>query len=562
MKLSYKHRLQLWFVMIFAAFAVVVIVLERAGERRQKTAMLERQLDTYAEIAEVFLKRADTPQLDSLVGLLPDNIRLTLVAADGTVLYDNDVVTGQNHALRPEIIDAAENGSGSAIRTSASNNRDYLYYAKRFGDHYLRVALPYDITLRNVLAADNYFIYWVAALFVVVLLTINYVTGRFARSVRRLRDFTLQAGDGDALPPDFSADELGEAGMRIAESYRQLRESKRAISLEREKLLQHVHTSEEGICFFSSDRRVEFYNGLFIQYLNIIADNAPSDISVVFTDPAFTTLFEDAGENFRQLRIDRHGRHFLARTNLFDDGSFEIIINDITSPEKTRLIKHEMTGNIAHELRTPVTTIRGYLETILDQRLDADKQRQFTQRAYDQTIALSELISDMSLITRIEEAPGTFATERIEIARLLEALHGDLSQALSERQMTMQWAVPATTAVEGNRSLIYSVFRNLTDNSVRYAGQGAAIRISLYNSDERFYYFSFSDNGVGIPDERHLARLFERFYRINEGRTRDTGGTGLGLSIVRNAIALHHGTISVKNAPGGGLEFLFKLPKA
>jgi len=133
--------------------------------------------------------------------------------------------------------------------------------------------------------------------------------------------------------------------------------------------------------------------------------------------------------------------------------------------------------------------------------------------------------------------------------------------------------------VKGNRHLLYSVFRNLTENVINHAGRGEAggenscrggegdagrgleITVSRYNADEEFYYFSFADNGVGIKDERHLNRLFERFYRVAEGRTRDSGGSGLGLSIVRNAITFHKGSISVKNRTGGGLEFLFKLPR-
>jgi signal transduction histidine kinase len=121
--------------------------------------------------------------------------------------------------------------------------------------------------------------------------------------------------------------------------------------------------------------------------------------------------------------------------------------------------------------------------------------------------------------------------------------------------------IPVGTIVSGDKNLLYSVFGNLVDNAIKYAGRGIVIHIGCYHSDSEFYYFTFSDNGTGIADERHLGRIFERFYRISEGRTRDSGGSGLGLSIVRNAIAFHRGTISAKNRPSGGLEFLFKLPK-
>jgi signal transduction histidine kinase len=238
-----------------------------------------------------------------------------------------------------------------------------------------------------------------------------------------------------------------------------------------------------------------------------------------------------------------------------------MILNDITRQEKTRLLKQEMTGNIAHELRTPVTSIRGYLETLLEKSLDEEKKRYFISQAFNHILVLSELIQDLSLITRMEEAPQSFQLEGVNINQLLEVLKKDVELSLQEKSIRMEWNIPDELTVNGNRNLLYAVFRNLTDNVIRYAGTDVKIRINNYNDDKNFYYFSYSDTGVGISGEHHLNRLFERFYRINEGRTRDTGGSGLGLSIVKNAIAFHRGTIVVKNKIGGGLEFLFKLQK-
>jgi signal transduction histidine kinase len=167
----------------------------------------------------------------------------------------------------------------------------------------------------------------------------------------------------------------------------------------------------------------------------------------------------------------------------------------------------------------------------------------------------------MSLITKIEDAPQSFRLEPVVIGDLLQHLKEDLAIALQEKNITMEWNIPADIVVTGNWNLLYSIFRNLTDNVIRYAGTNVNIQIHKQSEDKKFYYFSYSDNGVGIPDEHHLSRLFERFYRIDEGRARNTGGSGLGLSIVKNAVAFHKGTIHVKNRTGGGLEFFFKLPK-
>ncbi len=569
--LNFKQRLMVWFVAIFAVFTIGVVVLEQSRERQQKTVALEGELDIYADIADAALHGGDPHGvLDSVMALFPGNLRLTLVSDKGKVLYDNPVNAVDNHASRPEIEQARAKGTGTSIRLSASNNHEYIYYAKRFGDHYLRVALPYDVGVRNVLKPDKLFLYYTAVLFAAILLLVNYVAGRFGKSIGQLHSFALATEDEDTNLPatKFPDDELGEIGAKIASHYRQLTESKKAIAREREKLLQHVHSSEEGICFFSPGRKVEFCNGLFIQYLNIISDRLPGDPEAALSEPAFENIIPrkcDGGGNddagYREIKVARHGKHFAVRVNSFEDGGFEIIVNDITSQEKTRLLKQEMTGNIAHELRTPVTTIRGDLETVLEQPLDTSRQHQFISKAYGQTVVLSELIRDMSLITKIEEAPQAFTLEMVGIRGLLDGLFADLEPQLRANNIEVQCRVGNNVTVKGNRHLLYSIFRNLTDNAIRYAGSGVTISVGVYNEDSEFYYFSFSDTGTGIPDEKHLGRIFERFYRVGEGRTRDTGGSGLGLSIVRNAVAFHRGTITAKNAPSGGLEFLFKLPK-
>ncbi len=573
MKINYKQKLFLYFFIIFAIFSIGIIVFEQSNEKKHKTETLEEKLDVYADMVDVSLKKHHNQSqiLDSLLTLFPQNIRLTLINKQGLVLYDNairDLSILENHAHRPEIENALKKGTGTYIRVSSSNDLEYLYYAKRFDDYYIRVALPYNIQVKHFLKTDNIFLYYVIVLFVVMLFLINYVSGRFSTSIKQLRDFTIAAENDETstLNMHFPEDELGEIGTKITEIYQQLKARKKEISLEREKLLQHVHSSEEGLCFFSANKNVEFYNGLFIQYLNFIIDESNSDPLTVFVDPLFEKVSSFLSEhktqtNYFDTQINKQGRDFVIRVNIFDDKSFEITINDITKQEKTRLLKQEMTGNIAHELRTPVTSIRGYLETMLEQSLDPEKEHHFLTKAYNQVLVLSELIQDMSLITKIEEVPQSFQLEKIEIKKLLEDIKNDLEIPLQQKRINMGWDVPENVIVNGNRNLLYSVFRNLTDNVIRYAGNDVSIWVSKYNEDRDFYYFSYADTGAGISNEQHLKRLFERFYRINEGRTRDTGGSGLGLSIVKNAIAFHKGTIIAKNKSGGGLEFLFKLPK-
>ncbi|HOF81250.1 MAG: ATP-binding protein [Bacteroidales bacterium] len=570
MKLSYRQRLFLYFGLLFTLFTVGIIVYEQVREKTYKTQGLQEKLETYTDIIQAAIVDAQdsvAPAINQLQNLLPEDLRITIINKEGKVLFDNsinDYVRLDNHKDRPEIVKAQQTGKGSYLRLSDSNKHKYLYFAKKADDKFIRVALLYNIRLQNFLKPDNAFLYFILLFFTVFIFFVHVTTKRLGNTIKQLRDFVLNSDKQNFTKLNFPNNEIGEIGSKIADNYFKLKESQKTVLMEKQKLLQHIQVLEEGICFLSPDHKVEYHNGLFIQYLNTIADEASSDASRILKDENFIELQDFLNQNkqhyFAKV-ISKQGKIFSVRANLFEDGSFEIILSDITKEEKTKRLKQEMTGNIAHELRTPITSIRGYLETVLDQPLSDEKRQYFIERAFQQTIALSEIIQDMSLITKMEEAPNLFSLEKINIGQLLEKIQEELSVQLGAKQIEMRWQVPEHLEITGNENLLYSLFRNLTDNAIRYGGENLIINISIYNEDADFYYFSFYDTGIGVKDESHLNRIFERFFCISEGRTRDNGGTGLGLSIVKNAVLFHKGNITVKNRKEGGLEFLFTLKK-
>lgn len=254
---------------------------------------------------------------------------------------------------------------------------------------------------------------------------------------------------------------------------------------------------------------------------------------------------------------------FVIKGILFHDNSFEISIFDNTEREREDLLKKQLTQNIAHELKTPVSSIRGYLETILTMpTIDADKQRLFIERSYAQARRLSDLLNDISMLNRLDETSDIFDRQDLDLAHIIRDAIAESATALENKsmQITTQ-GISSSMPLVGNHSLLYSIFRNLIDNAIAYAGEGTKILIDCYLVDNKYYYISFADNGVGV-EEAHLQRLFERFYRVDKGRSRKLGGTGLGLAIVKNAVLFHNGEIMAKNAQGGGLDILFTLRKA
>ncbi len=229
--------------------------------------------------------------------------------------------------------------------------------------------------------------------------------------------------------------------------------------------------------------------------------------------------------------------------------------------DKNRL-KRQLTQNVAHELKTPVSSIQGYLETIVsDPDMDEEVKNHFIQRCFIQSQRLSSLLQDISTLNKLDDAPGSYEREPVNILTLFNMILSDVAQKLKEKNITVRTLIGPEVVVTGSHSLLYSIFRNLTDNAIAYAGEGVTVTVQVLSEDENYYTFSFADNGVGVAAE-HLPHLFERFYRVDKGRSRKMGGTGLGLAIVKNAVLLHHGSISVRLAQTGGLEFIFSLPKA
>jgi signal transduction histidine kinase len=223
------------------------------------------------------------------------------------------------------------------------------------------------------------------------------------------------------------------------------------------------------------------------------------------------------------------------------------------------ILKRQLTQNVAHELKTPVASIQGYLETILDNpKISESMKEQFLRRSYAQSQRLTSLLHDISTLNRLDDASSEmFDFETVDISQMVKDIQKETALSLEKHRMTFIDKLPDNVKVKGNRSLLYSIFRNLTDNSISYAGENTTITLESKLQGNK-WHFTFKDNGVGVPQE-HLPRLFERFYRLDKGRSRKMGGTGLGLAIVKNAVLLHDGTIRVKNNSDGGLRFDFSI---
>jgi signal transduction histidine kinase len=580
--MSLNRKLLLSVILLFASFSLCFIGFQYNREKEFKVELLNTKLQDYN--ARIFEEIKDSANIENLLNkytkrhILKD-LRVTVINNNGKVIYDNlrkDYNHIENHSNRPEVKLAISKGNGYDLRrTSGTTGITYFYSATQYDNCIIRSALPYNNDLIIKLRADQHFIWFTILITLILAIIFSRFTKRIGTAISQLREFTIRADRNEPLDMDmegaFPHNELGDISQHIIKIYNRLHETKEDLYIEREKLITHLQISHEGLGIFTAQKKEILVNNLFTQYSNIISDVNLQSSEEVFSIPELQKITEyinnaqksPAGNKERRMSInvDKNGRIFIIECIIFQDQSFEISINDITQEEEQVRMKRQLTQNIAHELKTPVSSIQGYLETIVNnESLPKDKLKTFIERCYAQSNRLTRLLRDISVLTRMDEASNMIDMEKVDIHSLVRNIINEVSLELEEKNITVHNLLNKELPIRGNASLIYSIFRNLMDNAIAYAGTGISINIKCFREDESYYYFSFSDTGVGVAPE-HLNRLFERFYRVDKGRSRKIGGTGLGLAIVKNSVIIHGGNISAKNNQGGGLEFIFTLAK-
>ncbi len=523
-----------------------------------------QQVEDISQVVHQFID--DIPQKD---------LRVTIIDPAGKVLFDNSGAEEfNNHNDRSEVRKARLYNEGFAIRSSNSTGKRYFYTATNIGGYIYRSALPWDPYTQRVLTIDKDFIYFMALMTLIFFFVLSRFTFSIGRTISKLRDFALNV-EKDRIPENeyvFPNDELGDISKNIVGLYHRQQKAKDELSMEREKLIKHFQYAKEGFAMFTPEGREILSNILFVQFANLISDmqirQSEDAVDIPELEPIHLFLSKNIPNTNRKRKVlresvtvDKNGKIFLIECILFLDNSYEISINDISRQEEESRMKRQLTQNVAHELKTPVSSIQGYLETIISNpELPDDKRRFFLERCYSQSTKVN---GTTARHLGIEPAGRSFRNVRV-----IGSKHPEISRRDREgmfegdggKKITTEVALPGNPTIYGNYSLLYSIFRNLYDNAIAYAGEGIRITVSCYKEDPKFYYFSFSDNGVGVSEE-HVNRIFERFYCVDKGRSRKVGGTGLGLSIVKNGVNFHKGQISAKSGLGKGMTFFFTLKK-
>ncbi len=581
--ISFRRKLFLYYFSIFLLFTLLMLAFQYHREKAIRIDALDSRLDDMSQLVDNYIRvnalneSGNFRLIDSVYRLIPiPDLRITVIAIDGTVLYDSSVddwSAMENHLNRPEVGKSLFSPYGTAVRHSESTGRDYYYFSRYFNTYYVRLAEEYNINIKGFLKREQVFLLFMAVVFAGIWALLAAVTRRMGKSITMLRDFAARMRRGEGNDPSiiFPKNEIGETGKEIIRIYNNLASNTAELTLQKEKLFRHLHVLNEGVAFFSPERNVTLSNSHFMVFLNALTGEHSLTTEGFIDHPLFGGIkkFLDNNQDHAsrkqdipstEFRLEKGGRYFSVRCILFHDNSFEVVITDITRTEQNKAMRQQMTSNIAHELKTPIASVRGYLETlIVNKEIDEEKRNHFLEKALSQSTRLTDLINDIVTLNKLDETGSNFPFEEVDVEGVVKEVRDNLITDLSRKNMTVETAIEPGTTVNGNRSLIVSVFQNLLENAITYAGEGVTVTVRSIPGEPGYRTFSFADNGIGIPEE-HQERIFERFYRIDDGRSRRSGGTGLGLAIVKNAVLLHRGEISVHTRPGGGVEFIFSLP--
>jgi len=582
-----RSQLRLW-AALAALVAVVVaisgVVAERSLRAREEARARDELLVRARLVAELVAGIPFAPDERSRLDAIADraaeaaHARVTLIAADGSVLADSDVplerLAGvENHAERPEVHAALAGAPGSDARRSATAGRGLLYLAiPAPGGGAIRVAddLPH---LEDTIAGLRRLLVAAGALGLGVSLLLSYaVTWLTLRPLRELSSFTraLAAGDLDYRIPRRFRDELGEISRSIRELAEQLRERVAEATREKERLRAVLDGMVEGVLVVDDHQRIVLANDRVAAFYDVRTPLQGRSVLAALRDADLDELLAEAQRSDDPVEGTLEITHPKHRTLRVQAARFPAapaprqgsvaVLHDVTALARLDTMRRDFVANASHELRTPLAAIRGFTEMLLGDGPLAEEQRRSYLEVIDRHAKrLGALVDDLLELSRIEGGELPLELQTVDVGALVTGLLRDCEARLREKRLDAASEAQGPAVAWADPQAVWQILSNLLDNAIKYTEAGGRIRIRV-EQDARRVHVAVEDNGAGIP-ERDLARIFERFYRVDRARSRALGGTGLGLSIVKHLVQSQGGEITVESELGRGSVFRFGLPR-
>jgi two-component system phosphate regulon sensor histidine kinase PhoR len=586
---SFRRKIFAASLAVAAAALMLATVIIAWELRREERRVIEQRLrDQTLLIAELLSQAPAGVDLDleaDRLGTLID-ARVTLIAADGRVVGDSTLdgealASLDNHLSRPEVQQARGDTAALVVRYSTTVGADLLYAAGR-AQHpdaaVVRVALPLTAVAEQVrrVGVHALIAFGLAAPVAVVLAWLS--SALLGRRIKRIAELARRYGEGDLTRPpyDYGDDELGAVARALDTSVQELARRLDELSRDRARMAAILGGMVEGVLVVSHDGRVQLVNraaeGMLHvdgtatgrHYLEVIRH---PDISAQLagvlrgdtTDPAELPLGRDASRRFiaRAAPVGGAGSGTAGGTAGGAAAGAVLVLHDITDIRRADQIRRDFVANVSHELRTPLTAIRGYAEALAEER-DPEQTRRFVEIIGRHSARMDRLVSDLLRLARLDARQELLDITDCDLSQVFNGVVMDLSPTLEAKRQRVAVSIPADAAsISADPAKLHDIIRNLLENAANYSPEGAIVHLASVRRGEEVD-LTVSDAGPGIP-EQDLARIFERFYRVDKARSRP-GGTGLGLAIVRHLVELHGGTVRAENIPGGGARFTVRLP--
>ena len=488
-----------------------------------------------------------------------DQSRITLVAADGTVLYDSfkPAAELENHLSRPEISGALQNGQAESERLSSTLGEITFYYAVRLNDgSVLRVANAVDSVYKAVFKSLPYMALTVMGAALLSMLAARLFTKRIVRPINAID-----------LEKPLQNDVYDELSPLLSRIDRQNKQIETQLSVLRDKQLELASIAQkmaEGLLLLDKRGNVLSFNESALRLLNVKeGDYLNRHVLSMNRSMALRTALELAQRgvsNEQSLETDGRALSLMASPVQGETGSAGtvVFVVDITEKHEAEKRRREFTANVSHELKTPLTSISGYAEIIMNGIAKEEDVSRFAKSIYLEAQRMIALVEDIMELSLLDEGAQEQAKECVPLLNLAREAAESLQESAAKKNVRISFEGEALE-VMGIRQILFELVYNLIDNAVKYNRDGGSVKVKVLGEKEGVA-LTVSDTGIGIPREEH-ERVFERFYRVDKSHAKETGGTGLGLSIVKHAALRHKAKVSLESEPGKGTVVTVVFPE-
>ena len=580
-------KLYAGYVALILLSTIVVGVLVSNQVEEETLIEIERSLDVRAallsDVASESFSLSSHLQVQERFRTLGDktNTRYTIIKSDGTVIADSEENPGtmDKHANRPEVLAARSHGFGMATRFSNTIDTKMMYFALSVHKEglllgYVRTSLPLSVIDSRLSRIRNIVLFGMGVSIFVALLLGFFVARGFAKPLTAMTTIAESMSDGnyDQRVSINRKDEIGSLAGALNKMARSSRERMETIALDNNKLLAILAGMVEGVVAGDRSETIIHLNEAAGRILDILPqEDIDRRIWEATQSQELCQVISEAlneeTEIRKKLQIITGSTNQIVEVHAspFRDAAGGLVgvvavIYDVSELERLENIRRDFVANVSHELKTPITAIRGLVETVInDKKMSPENHRNFLLKTMDQTIRLSTIVTDLLALSRLESVGIDLTREPIDLREVVNSSMRALLPVSEDKGIQIESHIPdEPIQVLGDREALYQSFNNLLDNAIKYNSINGTVWVRLQKEDGNAV-IEVQDTGIGVePLERH--RIFERFYRVDKARSRQLGGTGLGLSIVKHTTLSHGGQLSVESTPGTGSTFQISIP--